>query len=126
LFASCLYAAEDRIGYIDTRSILLAHPKYEAAQKTLDAFVQKKSDTAKAAADKETDAAKKRDIIDKARRESGEEELRVMKPINDDIDKALSAASKTKGVTVVLEKVYIYFGGVDLTDDVVAALKKIK
>ena len=30
---------------------------------------------------------------------------------------------KDKGVTVVLNKILIYFGGVDITDDVVKALK---
>ena len=33
---------------------------------------------------------------------------------------------KDKGVTVVLNKILIYFGGVDITDDVVKALKNTK
>jgi hypothetical protein len=34
--------------------------------------------------------------------------------------------AKAKGVTVVVEKVYIFFGGVDLTDDVVKGVQAIK
>lgn len=119
-------AAEDKIGFVDTQKVLSSHSKYESSQKHLEEFVKKKSDAAKAAAAKETDNQKKAAIIEKAREESGAEEMRVMNPITDEITKTIEKVAKSKGVTVVLNKVLIYFGGIDLTEDVIKALKEKK
>ncbi|MDR1136758.1 MAG: OmpH family outer membrane protein [Synergistaceae bacterium] len=123
---AAVYAATDKIGFIDTQSILVAHPKYESSQKYVDDFITKKSDEARAAAEKETDPSKRMEIIDTARRESGREELKVMNPITEDINKIIETVAKSKGVTIVMEKVYIFFGGVDLTEDVIKGVRAIK
>lgn len=119
-------AAEDKIGFIDAQRALMAHPKYEQSQKHLDEFVNKKTDEAKEAADKETDAEKRAMIIDNARRASGDEELRMMNPITADINSIIEKVAKSKGVTVVLNRVLIYYGGIDITDDVIKGLKELK
>lgn len=121
-----LLAAEDKVGFIDPHKVLSSHPKYEALQKQLDEFVQKKSDEAKALAEKETDQAKRMEIIERARKQSGDEEMRLMNPLTDDINKIIETVAKSKGVTVVLDKVLIFYGGVDLTEDIVSGLKKLK
>jgi outer membrane protein len=105
---------------------LIAHPKYAEAQKYVDEFITKKSDEARAAAEKEADAQKRMLIIDTARQESGMEEMRVMNPLTAEINKIIESVAKAKGVTVVVEKVYIFYGGVDLTDDVVKGVQAIK
>ncbi|MDR1133477.1 MAG: OmpH family outer membrane protein [Synergistaceae bacterium] len=120
------YAASDKIGFIDTQRILVAHPKYAESQKYVDEFITKKSDEARAAAENEPDPQKRMLIIDTARQESGMEEMRIMNPLTADINKIIESVAKTKGVTVVVEKVYIFFGGVDLTDDVVKGVQAIK
>jgi outer membrane protein len=124
--AASVSAAEDRIGFIDSPRVLVAHPRYEELQKQLDAFIQKKSDEARTQAEKEKDAAKRYEIIEKARRESGEEELRLMNPITEEINKVIESVAKSKGLTVILNKVLIFYGGQDVTEEVVAALKKLK
>ena len=124
--AHCAFAESDVLGFIDTQRILLAHPKYEASQKQIDAFVKKKSEEAKAAADKEKDPQKKAEIIEQARTESGMEEVKIMNPLTKDINTAIEKVAKSKGVTVVLNRVMIFFGGIDITDDVAKALKSVK
>lgn len=126
LFVSSSFAAEDKIGFMDIHRVLSSHPKYEATQKQLETFIQKKSDTTKAAIAKETDPKKKQEILDKARSDSGMEEVRLMNPLTEDINKVVAKVAKAKGVTVVVNKMLIYYGGVDLTDDVVKALKEQK
>jgi outer membrane protein len=123
---TALYAATDKIGFIDTQRILVAHPKYEASQKSVDDFITKKSEEARAAAEKETDPSKRMEIIDTARRESGREELRVMNPITEDINKIIETVAQSKGITVVMERVYIFFGGTDLTEDVIKGVRALK
>lgn len=125
-FPTASFAAEDRVGFIDGQTALMAHPKYEPSQKHLNDFVMKKTEEAKQAAEKEPDADKRRIIIDDARKASGEEEMKIMNPITADINKVIEQVAKAKGVTVVLNKMLIYFGGVDITDDVVKALKELK
>ncbi len=126
LFSAVAMAASDRVGYIDAQRILMSHPKYETTQKHLDAFVQKKTEEARAAAEQEQDASKRMVIIDTARRESGDEEMRVMNPITVEINTIIEKVAKAKSVTVVLNKVLIYFGGVDLTEDVIKEVKTLK
>lgn len=126
LLCTASFAAEDRVGFIDAQRALAAHPKYEQSQKHLNDFVQKKTEEAKQAAEKESDAEKRMMIIDTARRACGDEEMRVMNPITADINGVIEKVVKAKGVTVVLNKMLIYFGGVDITDDVVKGLKELK
>lgn len=120
------FAAEDRLGFVDAQQVLFAHPKYAAAQKHMEDFVTKKTEETKKAVSQETDASKRMVLIDTARRESGQEEMRVMNPINEDINKAIAKVAQAKKVTVVLNKTLIYFGGTDLTEDVVKELKNIR
>jgi outer membrane protein len=126
LSMTAVYAASDKIGFIDTQRVLVAHPKYETSQKYIDEFITKKTEEARAAAEKEPDQNKRLEIIDIARRESGREEMKVMNPITDEINKVIETVAKSKGVTIVLERVYIFFGGVDLTDDVIKGVRAIK
>jgi outer membrane protein len=126
LTAVSLSAAQDKIGFIDTQRVLMAHPKYEASQKHLDEFVKQKIEEARAAAEKEQARDKRMEIINAARRESGDEEFKVMNPINEEINKVIESAAKAKGVTVVLNKVFIYFGGIDMTEDVIKGVRNLK
>jgi outer membrane protein len=126
LSGTAIYAATDKIGFIDTQRILVAHPKYESSQKYVDDFITEKSEAARNAAEKETDPSKRMEIIDTARRESGLEELRVMNPITEDINKVIETVAKSRGVTVVIERVYVFFGGIDITEDVIKGVKAIK
>lgn len=116
--------AQDKVGYVDPQKILVSHPKYESTQKQLDQFAKKKADATKIAVDKEKDPKKKSEIYEKARRESGQEEMRLMNPIMTEINNAITKAAKGKGITVVLNKALVFFGGVDLTDDVLKLIKK--
>ena len=47
-----------------------------------------------------------------------------MSSIRKDCDRAIQAVMKSKKITVVLELDSVYFGGTDITNDVVAWLKK--
>jgi outer membrane protein len=121
-----LYAASDKIGFIEPRIILAAHPKYAESQKHIGEFITKKIDEARAAAEQEPDSQKRMLIIDTARQESGMEDMKIMNPLMADINKIIESVAKAKGVTVVVEKVYIFYGGVDLTEDVVKGVQALK
>ena len=52
------------------------------------------------------------------------EEQKLMDPIFKDINLAIRTVANQKKLTVIVDKEAVFFGGVDITDDVIAELKK--
>lgn len=125
LFASsaALYAAQDVIGYVDDMQVLQQYPKFEQARKQLNDLSNKKSNDAKAAFDKETDENKKNEIVQNLQLEMRDEEAKIMTPILKEVNETIAKVAKQKGVTIVVNKALVYYGGMDLTQDVINALK---
>ncbi|MEG1642510.1 MAG: OmpH family outer membrane protein [Synergistaceae bacterium] len=123
-FASCSFAAEDKVGYVDDVAILREFPKFKKAQEQLEALSKTKADKAKANFDKETDDKKKAQIVQDLQLEMRNEETKIMKPVLTEVNETISKVAKAKGITVVLNKVLVYYGGIDLTQDVITALKR--
>ena len=123
-FGTASFAANDTVGYVDDMAILQQFSKFKQAQQQLEALSKKKSDAAKAAFDKETDEKKKANIVQNLQLEMRNEEAKLMSPVLKEVNDTISKVAKAKGVTIVLNKVLVYYGGVDLTQDVITALKR--
>ena len=123
-FGAISYAAEDKVGYVDDMGVLQQFSKFQQAKKQLDELGKKKSNAAKAAFDKESDEKKKSTIVQNLQLEMREEEAKLMNPVLKEVNETIEKVAKQKGVTVVVNKVLVYYGGIDLTQDVVNALKK--
>ena len=117
-------AADEKVGFVDEMAVLQQFPKFKQAQQQIEAIGKKKSDTAKAAFDKETDEKKKANIVQTLQLEMREEEAKLMNPILKEINDTIGKVAKTKGITIVLNKGLVYYGGIDITNDVVTALKR--
>lgn len=124
LTAGIASAAEEKVGGIDPQKVLFQHPKYEQTLKQIQSIADKKQNEAKVAIDKETDNNKKAQIFQTMRREIAEEEQKLMQPLFRDIDLAVRTVANAKSVTVVVDKTALFYGGIDITDDVVQELKK--
>ncbi|WP_278549327.1 OmpH family outer membrane protein [Cloacibacillus evryensis] len=123
-FGAISYAAEDKVGYVDDMGVLQQFSKFQQAQKQLDELGKKKSNTAKAAFDKESDEKKKSDIVQNLQLEMREEEAKLMNPVLKEVNDTIAKVAKQKGITIVINKALVYYGGIDLTQDVANALKK--
>ena len=123
-FGTASFAANDTVGYVDDMAILQQFSKFKQAQQQLEALSKKKSDAAQAAFDKETDEKKKANIVQNLQLEMRNEESKLMSPVLKEVNDTISKVAKAKGVTIVLNKVLVYYGGVDLTQDVITALKR--
>ena len=123
-FGTASFAANDTVGYVDDMAILQQFSKFKQAQQQLEALSKKKSDAAKAAFDKETDEKKKANIVQNLQLEMRNEESKLMSPVLKEVNDTISKVAKAKGVTIVLNKVLVYYGGVDLTQDVITAHKR--
>ena len=116
--------AEEKIGVIDSQKIVFQHPKFEGITKQMQQISKAKETEMKTAVDSEKDQDKKAEIYQAKRRELAQEEQRLMQPIFQEAQLAVRTVAKIKGVTVVIEKSAVYFGGIDITDDVIQELKK--
>lgn len=124
VFAAGSAFAQDVIGCIDPNQVLFQHPKFEQVQNQLKDILSKKEQEAKTAFDKETNDQKKQEILNSKRKEMSMEEQKLIQPIYKDIDLAIRAVSQAKKITVVVDKNAIFYGGVDITNDVITELKK--
>jgi outer membrane protein len=120
--AAAAAPAGDKIGVIDSQEIISKHPAFEEAAKQLQQTGRQKESEAKTMADKETEPAKKAQAVQTKRLELAREEQRLMEPIFKDCQEAVRVVAKQKNITLVLEKASVYFGGTDITDDVVKQL----
>jgi outer membrane protein len=115
--------AADTIGVISSQEIVAKHPKFPDAAKQLQQIGRQKESEAKEAADKETEPAKKAQAVQAKRAELAKDEERLMTPIFKDCEEAVRIVAKNKKVTIVLEKASVYFGGMDITLEVIQQLQ---
>lgn len=127
LFVLCCGAAahaEEKVGVIDMFMVTTNHPKMADAKQKLAVISRQKENEAKAAADKETDPAKKAQIVQTKRMELAQEEQKLMEPIFRDCQQAVREVAARKKITLVLNKAVVFIGGEDITEDVVQQLAK--
>ncbi len=116
----------DSVGIVDRGEILNNHPGLEQARRQLADLARQKENEAKAAADKETDTAKKAQAVQAKRMELAQEEQKLMAPIYRDCEQAVREVAVKKKLTLVLDKFVVLIGGVDITQDVIQQLAKNK
>ncbi len=117
--------AEEKIGVIEPQKILFQHPKFEQVTKRVQAVLESKQNEAKTAIDKASDNKVKAEIYSTKKQEAAVEEQKLMAPLFKEINLAIRTVAKAKGITVVLDKAQVFFGGVDVTEDVIQQLKKM-
>ena len=117
-------AAVDSVGVIDMYEVTNNHPKMNDAKAQLATISRQKETEAKAAADKESDPAKKAQIVQAKRMELAKEEQKIMDPIFRDCQQAVREVATNKKLTLVLNKSVVLIGGSDITQDVIQQLAK--
>ena len=124
--AAATPANADFVGIVDRGMILDNHPGLEQARQQLAEIARKKENEAKAAADKETDTAKKAQAVQAKRMELAQEEQKLMAPIYRDCEQAVREVAVKRKLTLVLDKFVVLIGGVDITQDVIQQLSRKK
>ena len=117
-------AAVDSVGVIDMYEVTNNHPKMNDAKAQLATISRQKETEAKAAADKESDPAKKAQIVQAKRMELAKEEQKIMDPIFRDCQQAVREVAVNKKLTLILNKSVVLIGGSDITQDVIQQLAK--
>ncbi len=122
--ASGVALAAEKIGVIEPQTVLSQHPKMAQVRKQIQEVLQKKQEEAKAAIANEKDDKKKAEIYQTKQNEAAVEEQKLMAPILKDMDVAIRSVAKAKGLTLVIDVAQALMGGIDITHDVIAELKK--
>ena len=124
--AAATAATADSVGIVDRGEILNNHPRLSQVQQQIMNIARQKENEAKAAADKESDTAKKAQAVQAKRMELAQEEQKLMAPIYQDCEQAVREVAVRKKLTLVLDKFVVLIGGVDITQDVIQQLAKKK
>ncbi|HOO65054.1 MAG TPA: OmpH family outer membrane protein [Synergistaceae bacterium] len=124
LLGSVAFAAESKIGVINPQAILANHPKFKDTQGMIQKAVEQKQNEAKIAIEAETDNNKKAEIFQKKREEAALEEKKLMDPLFKEIDLAIRTVAKAKKLDIVLDNTGVFYGGIDITNDVIQHLQK--
>ena len=119
-------ASAETVGIVDRGEILNNHPNLTNVRNQLANIARQKENEAKAAADKETDTAKKAQAVQAKRMELAQEEQKLMAPIYRDCEQAVREVAVKKKLTLVLDKFVVLIGGVDITQDVIQQLSRKK
>lgn len=117
--------AADKVGSIDELYVLSQSEKFQKAQESLQKLSVTKTNAAKAAFDKETDEKKKAQIVQNVQLELREAENKAISPILSEINGVINKVAKSKGITIVLNRRFVLYGGVDITEDVVKEIKRL-
>jgi outer membrane protein len=121
---ACLSAdAAERVGIVDPQKLVFQHPQFDSVAKHIMNVTRQRENEIRFALEKETDPEKRAGILRTANQEMAEIEERLMTPLHKDCEHALTAVMKGKKITVVLKNNAVYFGGADITEDVIARLK---
>lgn len=123
--AGTALAAEDvKMGVLDPQKVLFNHPFFKDTQEKIQKTTESKQNEAKMAIDAESDNKKKAEIYQKKREEAALEEQKLMEPLFKQIDVAIRTVATAKKLSMVFDKNVAFFGGLDITDDVIQELKK--
>ncbi len=115
-------AASSSVGVVDYRRAMAGHPDYAAASNEMQKAMQEaqmrfEADTANKSEDEKVQA------MQQAQAELQQKEQELLADIQKKVDAAVKQVAEAKGLSVVIDKGAVVYGGQDITDDV---LKKFK
>ncbi len=126
LVAAGRAVAADKIGVVNPEYVLRNHPRADQTMKLLEAMMRSKQQEAAKEAEKATDREKKAQIVAKKQREAAEEERKLLQPLEKEVLAAIRTVARAKGCETVYHSQAVIVGGTDITQDVIAELKKKK
>lgn len=115
-------AASSAIGVVDYRQVMSQHPGLEAANS------QMQQEVTAAQADFEAKAAEMNDeqkaaYYQQTQQRLSQKQADLIEPLNKQVETAVKAVAEAKGLSVVIDKSAVVYGGQDITQDVIKKLK---
>ena len=120
------FAAESNlVGFVDTQRVLRNHPEMKATMSVLQLEAQKAQQEfeQKAAS---LDEKGKAELRQKLTEQVDKKEASLLKPIYDSVRKAIEEVAKAHSITSVVNANAMVYGGLDLTNEVMAKVSGAK
>ncbi len=109
------------IGYVDMQRALDSHPRKAASERALQEFFQAKQREFQQRA-KGLTPVQRQDLDRQLQQEFVQKREELLGGLDKDIRAAVEQVSRDRGVSIVLDRAVVLYGGVDLTDAVIAQL----
>jgi len=111
------------VGIIDYRQVLSQHPDLKTANETMQQEVEKAQQDFEAKSVNMNDQ-EKQEFYQQTQERLAHKQQELVEPINTKIEAAVKAVADAKGLSVVIDKNAVVYGGQDITQDVVRKVSK--
>jgi len=115
-----------QVGYVDSQQALRSHPQYQNVKAQVDRVKEQKLNelAGYSNADQLTDAQRQQlmDDLDRIQGEIDAEAQRLFEPIIQDVLDATTEVGTESGISVIVEKDVVLYGGLNLTPVVIQKL----
>lgn len=115
-------AASSAVGVIDYRQVMSQHPGLEAAN----AQMQKEVETAQQdfeAKSAEMNDQQKAEYYQQTQQRLAQKQADLIDPLSKQVEATVKTVAESKGLSVVIDKGAVVYGGQDITQDVIKKLK---
>ncbi|OLD49644.1 MAG: hypothetical protein AUI83_12055, partial [Armatimonadetes bacterium 13_1_40CM_3_65_7] len=109
------------IGYVDMQRALDNHPRKASSERALQEFFQAKQGEFQQRA-KSLTPVQRQELDRQLQQELGQKREELLSGLDKDIRAAVEKVSRDRGVSIVLDRAVVLYGGVDLTDAVITQL----
>lgn len=122
LGTSTASAASSSVGVVDYRKVMMSHPDYASASSEMQKAMQEAQMRFEADNANKSDEEKAK-AMQQAQMELQQKEQNLIEGIQKKVDEAVKQVAEAKGLSVVLDKNAVIYGGQEITDDVIKKLK---
>ncbi len=109
------------IGYVDMQRALDGHPRKAASERALQEFYQAKQREFQQRA-KDLSAVQRLDLERQLQQQFVQKREELLGGLDKEIRTAVEKVGRDRGISIVLERAVVLYGGMDLTDTVIAQL----
>ena len=116
-------SGNSNVGTVDYRQVMAQHPQLQSANSELQQAV---SDAQKEFEEKSKNMSdqEKSDYYQQTQQRLAQKNQELMEPFQKSIEDSVKSVAEAKGLSVVLEKSSVVYGGQDITQDVINKLSK--
>ncbi len=116
-------AGSSNVGVVDYRQIMGQHPKLQTADQEMQQAV---ADAQKEFEEKSAGMGdqEKQEYYQQTQQRLQQKQQELLEPIEKSVEESIKAVADAKGLSVVLDKSTVVYGGQDITQDVVKKISK--
>ena len=116
-------ASSSSVGVIDYQQVLAAHPDAQNIPSQMEAAV---NDVRKEFEEKSAGMSdqEKADYYQQCQQRLAQKQQELLDPIRNSVEAAIKKVADKKGISVVIEKAAVIYGGQDITQEVIAEIGK--